>query len=102
MADYCAQLERFVRLHGRDMVRVREHLEVGEPHLAHDVVHNVRGIAQLIGAKRIALRAAQLAQQLRSGTDHASAISLAHECEVEFTNLLEIIRTQPLASAANP
>lgn len=99
VAEYCAQLERFVRLHGNDMARLREHLDSGECDLACDVARNVRGIAQLIGARRVALRTAELLRVIRSGAERASILSLADACEAEFEHLLETVRRQPLPAA---
>jgi len=55
-------LHRFEQLHGTDMARLREHLAAGECDAAHAVAHNLKGIAGLLGAKRITLLASELVQ----------------------------------------
>lgn len=91
LTDYCAQLRRFVNLHGNDMKRLRECLTTGEHNLAHDIACNIKEIAQLIGARRIASLSAELIRQLRAGADHASIVILSNECEAEFARLLDAI-----------
>lgn len=92
MREYCAQMERFVRLHGNDMARLRRHLLAGERELACGLVSNVKDIAQLIGARRIAQLANELTRALRKGSDEDAIVALAGACELEFKRLAEVIR----------
>lgn len=103
MREYCAQMERFVRLHGNDMARLRRHFLAGECELACCLAGNMKDIAQLIGARRIAKLANELMRALRRGGDEDAIVSLAEACELEFMRLAEVIRPiDPLPSVGNP
>lgn len=95
LSDYCAQLHRFVKLHGRDMAQLREHVVSGEHHAARAIAHNIRGIAGVIGARRMASLATELAHYLRSGNDRNGVILLADACEAEFASLAKIAQSRP-------
>jgi CheY-like chemotaxis protein/HPt (histidine-containing phosphotransfer) domain-containing protein len=92
LANYYALLNRFVTLHGQDMVRLREHLVACEYDAAHDVVHKLQGISGLIGVPSIESVASEIAQGLRSGVDQAGIASLASTCEAELARLREAVR----------
>jgi len=98
LSDYCAQLNRFVKLHSRDMAQLREHVVSGEHHAAHAIAHNIRGIAGVIGARRMASLATELAHYLRSGADQNGVILLADACEAEFASLAKVAQTRPPSS----
>jgi two-component system sensor histidine kinase/response regulator len=96
LVDYCAQLLGFLKVHGEDVTRLREHLATGEQAAARTVIHKLNGIAGLIGARRIASLAIELAQQLNSGADETVIQCLADECEAELAGLTEAVRTLPV------
>ncbi|MFZ2852671.1 MAG: MASE1 domain-containing protein [Rhodocyclaceae bacterium] len=95
LADYCALLNRFVQFHGQDMERLREQLTNGEIDAAHVVAHQLKGVAGLIGARRIAALASEITQGLRAKADESVIKNLASECESELASLLEALRTLP-------
>ena len=92
LADYCALLDRFVKDHGQDMVRLREHLAAGGHDAARVVAHKLIGIAGLIGVRRVASLANEIEQRLRAGADEIGIMSLAAECEAELASLVEATR----------
>jgi two-component system sensor histidine kinase/response regulator len=95
LADYRGLLDRFVKLHGRDMAQLREHFASGNHDAAHAVAHTLKGIAGLLGAREVESLTAELVQALRSGADRASILSLASACETELNRLTEAARTLP-------
>ncbi|MBI4986200.1 MAG: PAS domain S-box protein [Rhodocyclales bacterium] len=97
-AEYCTQLDRFVMQHGDDMARLRAHLAVGDVEAAHVVVHQLKGIAGLIGARRVMSLASKIVHELRAGADAATIEFLAGDCETEFAKLATVARK--LAGAA--
>jgi len=99
LADYAALLGRFVKLHGRDMAQLREHLAADEHDAAAVVAHNLKGIAGLIGARRIAALAGDIVQELRSGADDATIIPLLAACEADLISLAGAVRRLPVPAA---
>lgn len=93
---YCALLDRFVQLHGEDMMRLREHLAKGESDAAHVVAHNLKGIAGLIGARNVASLASEIARELRQDANSASIIALASACENDLASMTKAVRALPL------
>jgi CheY-like chemotaxis protein len=96
LADYCSHLDRFVKLHSVDMTRLRQHLAAGELDAAHVLAHNLKGIAGLIGARRVATLVAGLVEELHAGADQASIAAMTGACEAELANLAEAVRTLPI------
>ncbi|OHC69030.1 MAG: hypothetical protein A2045_04020 [Rhodocyclales bacterium GWA2_65_20] len=97
LADYRAQLDLFVTLHAQDMARLREQLAAGGHDAAHVVAHNLKGIAGLIGARRIAALADEIVHALRTGKDADSIAALTGACEAELAGLAQAVRTLPAA-----
>lgn len=103
MDDYCRLLLHFVQLHAHDMARFRAHLLTGERDAALGVVHQLVGIAGLIGAQRISSLATQIHQGLRTAQDLSTIMDLASRCETELASLSEATETLlvlPIESAA--
>lgn len=96
LADYCALLQKFVVLHGQDISLLREHLAVGEHYAAHAIAHNLKGIAGLIGARRVESLAADIVLALRSDSDSSAVVEMEQECEAEMARLRVAIRALPL------
>jgi HPt (histidine-containing phosphotransfer) domain-containing protein len=96
MADYCALLQKFVAMHGQDVALLREHLAAGEHYAAHAIAHNLKGIAGLIGARRIELIASEIVLVLRSNSENPDISELEGECEAELARLRVAIRALPL------
>lgn len=97
LADYCHLLEKFVMMHGRDISLLREHLSCGEHYAAQAIAHNLKGIAGLVGAKRIESLAAEMVKALRSDPDNPPDIAgVGEACEAELARLRVAIRTLPL------
>jgi two-component system, sensor histidine kinase and response regulator len=93
---YCAQLRRFVKIHIQEMTRLREHLTAGEHDAARVLVHNLKGIAGLIGAQRLAALASEIEQELISGLEERVIPNLVSECEAELARLDEALRSLPV------
>ncbi|OIR16336.1 autoinducer 2 sensor kinase/phosphatase LuxQ [mine drainage metagenome] len=97
LADYCALLIKFVKLHGQDISLLREHLAAGEFYAAHAIAHNLKGIAGLIGARRVESLADEMVQALRSGSDNVDIAKMEGACEAELARLRVAIRALPIA-----
>jgi PAS domain S-box-containing protein len=89
---YCEQVERFATGHGEDMSLLCRHLAAGDREAARGLAHNLKGIAALIGATRIASLAGDIEQTLAMGSDTARALELVGECEVELVDLAHAIQ----------
>ena len=98
LADYCALLNKFVKLHGQDISLLREHMAGGELYAAQAIAHNLKGIAGLIGAKRIESLAGEMVQALRSGSDNVDIVEMEGACEAELARLRVAIRALPLTA----
>ena len=98
LADYCALLDKFVKLHGQDISLLREHLAAGENYAAHAIAHNLKGIAGLIGARQVESLASEMVQVLRSGSDMSDIADMEGACEAELARLRVAIRTLPLTA----
>lgn len=102
LADYCALLDKFVKMHGRDITLLQEHLAAGEYFAAHTMAHNLKGIAGLIGAKQIESLATELSHALRPGSDQSGVAVLLAACEAELTRLAkEILALSVTAESSN-
>lgn len=100
LADYCSLLNKFVKLHSQDISLLREHLAAGELYAAQAIAHNLKGIAGLIGAKRVESLAGEMVQALRSGSDNADIVKMEGACEAELARLRVAVRTLPLKAEA--
>jgi PAS domain S-box-containing protein len=94
---YCEHVERFATGHAEDMSRLCMHLASGKREAARGLAHNLKGMAGLIGATRIALLAGAIEQILVAGLDTARARELADECEAELANLAHALRNMKAA-----
>jgi PAS domain S-box-containing protein len=101
LVAYCAQMEAFVKTHKQELARLREQLASGERDSARGIAHNLKGIAGLMGARRIAALAGEIEQELQQGADVAAFTHLALECGTELSALETALRILPL-SAAEP
>ncbi|MDD5249030.1 MAG: PAS domain S-box protein [Rhodocyclaceae bacterium] len=99
LGEYCAQLLDFVQMHGEDMARLRQHVAAGDDDAAHVLAHNLKGIAGLIGARRVAALAGDILQALRAQADAAVVVALANACEAELAGLAEALRRLPEPAA---
>lgn len=100
LADYCGLLNKFVKMHGQDISLLREHLAAGEFYAAHAIAHNLKGIAGLIGARRIESLASEMVQALRSGSGAAEIAVIEEACDAELSRLRVAIRTLPTAEVS--
>jgi HPt (histidine-containing phosphotransfer) domain-containing protein len=62
-------------------------LAAGDRHAAHALVHTLKGIAGLIGARHIATLTSDIIEGLRAGGDLAAIQSQAQACEVALASL---------------
>ena len=100
LANYCAQLREFLAAQAEDMALLRQHLASGDQDGARVVVHNMAGIAGLIGARNIAALAREITLGFRSGADDACITGLVSACEVELQRLSEAVSALPSREAA--
>lgn len=95
LVDYCVLLRKFLTTHGRDVAQLKAHLAAGERYAAHAIVHNLKGIAGMIGAKRIESIANKMVAVLRSGLDLDSIVEMGRECEAEMVRLNFAVQILP-------
>jgi PAS domain S-box-containing protein len=93
-AEYLALVGRFTVLHGEDMQRLAEHLTHGRREDARKLAHDLKGIAGLIGARRIAELANEMSVALKAGGSNEVMAPLIVDCAAELARLT--------AAAANP
>jgi two-component system sensor histidine kinase/response regulator len=96
LAQYVAQLNRFMEIHAQDMARLREHIAARENEAAQVLAHSLQGIAGLLGARRIASLASEIVQGLRAEVDDSIIKFLADACEAELAILAGAIQALPL------
>ena len=65
----------------------------GRPMVA--IVHNLVGIAGLLGAKRVATLAHEITLAFRSGADDATIAALVNSCDSELAYLTQAVRALP-------
>ncbi|HEX8987955.1 MAG TPA: response regulator [Rhodocyclaceae bacterium] len=101
-AEYRALLQRFAELHGRDMVRIEEQLKDGRIEEARKLAHDLKGIAGLIGARRVAQLANDIVSTLRSpgGADNAAPLIAA--CATELGLVTTAAATLAEESSSSP
>jgi HPt (histidine-containing phosphotransfer) domain-containing protein len=102
LVSYVALLNRFLAQHSQDMPQLRKHLAAGERDAAHGIAHKLKGIAGLIGARRILSLASEIAQELLADANDSIIEHLAHECEAELARLIEAARNLPAVTADLP
>ena len=95
LADYCDLLARLVEEQTPAMTRLQGHLAVFDAHAAEVLAHNLKGIAGLLGAKRIASIAHDIVQGLRTGALAADIAALANDCAGALASLAEALRALP-------
>ncbi len=101
---YRTQLERFINAHEHEMTRLREHLASAEHDAARDLAHNLKGIAGLVGAHRVAALASKIEQGLRSGATKSAINYRVRTCAAELARLAQALRElpAPAAESASP
>jgi two-component system sensor histidine kinase/response regulator len=92
---YCGQLGKFIKTHQPELIRLREHLSVGDHKAASVLAHNMTGIAGLIGARGVKSFASEIERELRSTANIDVLMHLAHECDAELAKLAEALSTLP-------
>jgi two-component system, sensor histidine kinase and response regulator len=97
VVGYCAQLDQFIKATGPEMARLHEHLAVGNLKDARAIAHNMKGIAGLIGARRIAAKAVDLAERLHGGAGQEEIAELIGDCEAELATLVRKVNALPTA-----
>ena len=98
LADYRVQLASFIETHCQDMARLSEHLAAGNEEATEVIAHQLKGIAGLIGAKRIASLAGEIMVGLKTGADKTVIKKLVAECEAELASLVLAVRSLPTRS----
>ena len=95
LVAYCAMLQRFTTSNREDIGRLRAHLAAGANEAARALAHDLKRIAGLLGARRIATLADELSQCLRNGADAAVITYLARQCEGELARLADAVDKLP-------
>ena len=102
VVSYYHQLLAFLAAESEDMALLRGHLATGDIESARVVVHNIKGIAGLLGLKRVASLASDLSQAFRSGADADNINALVRACEAALAHLATAVRTLPAPPAQDP
>ncbi|MGE5472378.1 MAG: response regulator [Bacteroidota bacterium] len=92
---YRELLCRFVDLHGEDMAQLSTLIAAGDRDAAHGIVHQLKGIAGLLGARRIEPLATELVKALRSGAEAAGIAELTSSCASELARLKAAVGRLP-------
>jgi CheY-like chemotaxis protein len=87
LTDYCRQLERFLQTHGATGTQLRERLAAGAHDAAATLAHDLKGIAALLGADRIASLAGEIEGGVRRHRDEDRIAALIADCEAESARL---------------
>jgi signal transduction histidine kinase/CheY-like chemotaxis protein/HPt (histidine-containing phosphotransfer) domain-containing protein len=96
LAVYCTRLQTFLNEQIQDMVLLREHLAAGDRASARVLVHNLNGIAGLLGARRIASLANDISQKFRTDGNEAEIIALVNACDTELARLMKKVQQLPM------
>ena len=96
LAVYCTRLQTFLNEQIPDMEVLREHLAASDRASARILVHNLNGIAGLLGARRIASLASDISQALRTEMDEANIVALVNACDAELARLREEVQQLPM------
>ncbi|NLF55475.1 MAG: response regulator, partial [Thauera phenolivorans] len=80
-------LRRFIDTGRADLARLGAHVEAGERAPAKALAHDLKGIAGLLGAHRVAALADEIGQALHAELDSAVIRYLAGKCEASFAEL---------------
>ena len=101
---YHTQLERFIKAHEHQMTRLREHLASEEHDAARVLAHNLKGIAGLVGAQRVAAQASKIEEGLRTGAKKSAINYRMRKCAAELARLAQALRElpAPAAESASP
>ena len=92
---YRALLERFVRTNKADVQRIVQHLEAGDVLAARTLAHNVKGIAALVGAQRIAQLASDLEHRCKIDANTPPDLAVVDDLCHELEKLEEAVRSLP-------
>ncbi|HEX8987660.1 MAG TPA: response regulator, partial [Rhodocyclaceae bacterium] len=92
LAAYCTQLERFIQMHSATGTQLRERLAAGANESAATLAHDLKGIAALLGAERIASLAGEIEGGIRKDLGKDRVAALIADCETELVRLAEAFR----------
>jgi two-component system, sensor histidine kinase and response regulator len=99
LADYRQLLARFAAAHGDDMLLVHRHLAAGERDAAQSIAHKLKGIAGLLGLKRVAELAHELSHGVRSGVGDAELATRAASCADALAGIVAGVQELPRVDA---
>jgi len=91
VAKYQHLLNLFAKSHIQDMKRVQALLIDGDSRNAQRLVHELKGVAGVIGANRIADLAANLEMAFYLKAPISECIEMARLCDIELTELVHAI-----------
>lgn len=92
LAAYCTQLARFIEMHGAAGTQLRESLAAGAHDAAAILAHDLKGVAALLGAERIASLAGEIEGGIRKHLGEDRVAALIADCETELVRLAEAFR----------
>jgi two-component system sensor histidine kinase/response regulator len=96
LADYRLLLGRFAKAHGADMGRVQECLARDARDEAHRIVHDLKGISGLIGARRLGDLSHEIVAALRADAERDVVDALVAACADELARLAAAIAQLPV------
>jgi PAS domain S-box-containing protein len=91
VAKYQHLLDLFAKSHIQDMKRVQAFLIEGDSKNAQSLVHELKGVASVLGATRIADLATNMEMAFYLNTPIPECIEMARLCDIELTELVNAI-----------
>ena len=92
---YSALLDRFIHTHHEQIATLQARIAAHEHEAAKSLAHSIKGIAGLIGARRLADLMEQIAQGLCMNIEQSRLDDLARQSKAELAGLAEAMRTLP-------
>ena len=97
---YRSRLERFIDGDADAMARCLACLDAGDGEGARRVAHSLKGIAGMLGVRRVAALAGEIELCLRQGAADFVVRHLASECQAELASLAQALAALPTRAAA--
>ncbi|MBK5915234.1 ATP-binding protein [Rhodocyclus purpureus] len=97
---YRSRLQRFIDVDGDAMARCLACLDAGDGEGARRVAHSLKGIAGMLGVRRVAALAGEIELCLRQGAADFVLRHLASECQTELASLAQALAALPTRAAA--
>ena len=98
IAYYRSLLDKFIATNVDEMTRLRAHLAAGDQAAARACAHDLKGIAGLVGARRVSALANEIVQCLQEAAAEPVILYLADQCAAELQRLAATVAQLPPAS----